>query len=49
MKATKMFPIWLERGYLQNCFEYRTASEGYLVAEIFSKPYGTKNQRNMIG
>ena len=32
-KATAMVFIWSDRGYPAISFEYKTASEGYLVAE----------------
>ena len=38
-KATAMFFIWGDRGYPAVRFEYKTASEQYLVAEIWAKQF----------
>ena len=38
-KATSIIFIWGQRGYPPVCFEYKTASEQYLVAEISAKQF----------
>ena len=38
-KATAMVFIWGDRGYHAVRFEYKTASERYLVAEIYAKHF----------
>ena len=47
-KDTKTVFIGGDKKYLPTGFEYKTASKGYLVAEIFSKQFLLKNWKSVF-
>ena len=46
-RATEVVFIWGDRGYPVVRFEYKTASERYLVAKLWAKQFGVFFEKNL--